>query len=98
MNILITCLASLSLLGTADLQFINQESGFVVVEQKDKLVVFHDPILEAEMTNTGIAIPPEHQEKYDHRERIKLGEEGFFEAFKEFYSVYIYDSTVYMWK
>lgn len=98
MNILIVCLASLSLLGTADLQFVNNENGFVVVEQKDSQVIFHDPILEAEMVNSGIAIPPEHQERYEHRERVKLGEEGFFEAFKEFYSVYIYDPTVYTWK
>ncbi len=97
MNFLMACLASLSFLGAANPQFVNQENGFVVVEQKDNKVIFHDPILEVEMIESGVVIPPEHQERYGQKERIKFGEEGFFEAFKEFYSVYIYDPNVYRW-
>ena len=98
MNIFFICLASLSMLGTAEVMFVNRETGFVVMEQIEDKLVFHDPILEAEMISSGIAIPPEHQERYGKRERVKLGENQFFKAFQEFYSVYIYDSAVYEWK
>ena len=99
MNILIMCLICLNtLLGARELQFVNQQTGFVVIEERDDKIIFHDPILKAEMIESGIAIPPHHQERYGCRERVKFGENQFFEAFQEFYSVYIYDPAVYQWK
>lgn len=79
-------------------QFLNQKTGFVVVEQIEGKIYFHDPILEDEMKEVGVVIPMQHQARYQGCERIKLGEKGFFEAFREFYSVYIYDSDVYVWQ
>ncbi len=98
MNILIFSAIFIGTIGTTNFQFVNQQSGFVVMEQKEGKIIFHDPILEESMKETGIVIPPELQEEYGNRERVKLEEEGFFEAFKNLYSRYIYDSDVYEWR
>ncbi len=91
------CIFTFNFFFSEDEQFVNNKSGFVLVEQKEGKVLFHDPILEAEMLEIGVVIPPSAQERYNNKERIKFGEEGFFEAFKEFYSVYIYDPDDYTW-
>jgi len=91
-------LLALNIFCCEDQRFVNQKSGFVVLEQKRGKVIFHDLILEAEMVETGVVIPPAAQGRYNYQERIKLSEEGFFEAFKEFYSIYIYDQDLYRWQ
>ena len=95
---LIILILSIFALHADDQQFVNQTNGFVVVEERQGKIIFHDPILEEEMKDSGVVIPPEYQKEYQERERVRLGEEGFFKAFKEFYSVYIYDQTIYHWK
>ena len=94
MNILIMLAA---LYGGDDKQFFNRENGFVIAEQRERQVTFYDPILEAEMKENGVVIPPDSQKKYGGRERIKFGEEGFFEAFYEFYTPYCYSDNC-QWK
>ena len=84
--------------GSGNMKLENQQNGFVVVEQTEDKVVFYDPILEEQMIELGVVIPPSYQEKYGGRERVKLGEGQFFEAFQEFYSVYVFDPSVYQWK
>jgi hypothetical protein len=84
--------------GADTYQFVNQKNGFVVVEQIEGKIYFHDPILEDEMKELGVVIPPEHQARYEGCERVKFGEKGFFEAFREFYTVYIYDPDLYAWQ
>lgn len=91
-------LGLISLFGSGEMEFVNQQSGFVVVEQREGKVIFHDPIVEADMKEIGVAIPREARSRYEGREYVKLGEDGFFEAFREFYSVYIYDPDVYQWQ
>jgi hypothetical protein len=98
MNILIFGFLTLGAIGTTNLQLVNLKSGFVVMEQKEGKIIFHDPILEDSMRETGVVIPPELQEAYGDRDRVKLEEENFFKAFKELYSSYIYDSDLYEWK
>jgi hypothetical protein len=98
MNIIYASIVSLSLFAEEYLQLVNQKNGFVVIEQKEGEVVLYDPILKAEMIEIGIAIPFLHQERYGLREYVKFDEPQFFEAFQEFYSVYIYDSATYQWK
>ncbi|MBM3192795.1 MAG: hypothetical protein FJZ59_00995 [Chlamydiae bacterium] len=98
---LLACFISLFFLresGADTHQFINEKNGFVVVEQIEGKIFFHDPILEDEMRESGVVIPIQHQARYEGCERIRLGEKGFFEAFREFYSIYIYDSEVYAWR
>ena len=85
-------------LAAEELKFVNQDSGFVVVEQRDDKIIFHDPILQAEMIEIGVAIPPQDQARYGFCEYVKFGEIGFFDAFQEFYSIYIYDPAIYQWK
>ncbi len=100
MNVMIFLLALFFLAaGRSDThQFVNQKNGFVVVEQIEDKIYFHDPILEDEMKESGVVIPPQHQARYAGCERVKLGEKGFFEAFREFYTVYIYDEDLYAWQ
>ncbi len=90
--------AIIAMFGGGDMELVNTKSGFVVVEQRAHEVVFNDPILEEQMIEFGVAIPPSHQKKYGGRERIRFGEYQFFDAFKEFYCTYVFDPDVYQWK
>ncbi len=92
------CLFFISLLAAEPSRFVHEESGFVVVEKVNDQIYFNDPILEAEMLKSGVAIPPAHQSRYGGAERVKLDEERFFEAFQEFYTTYIFDPTLYHWE
>ena len=81
-----------------EVRLVNQQSGFVPIEEVDGEVVFNDPLLEVEMIVYGVVIPTAHRERYHSGERIKLGENSFFKAFKEFYVPFIYDSCIYQWE
>jgi hypothetical protein len=81
----------------AEPKFLNYKTNFVVVEEIDGEIVFHDPILEDVMKEMGVAIPREHRHRFDHQERIFLGQKDFFRAFKEFYTPYVYATEDYGW-
>lgn len=79
-------------------KLIHVKSNVTLVEFIGEDTVFHDHILEKEMTERGVLIPPALRGLYNGKEAIRLGEEEFQRAFKEVFSINIFDSSNYAWK
>lgn len=79
-------------------KLIHVKSNFTLVEFIGQDTVFHDRILEKEMTERGVLIPPALRGLYNGKEAIRLGEEEFQRAFKEIFSINIFDSSNYAWE
>ncbi len=96
----------LSVLGTTffyshkehTMKLVNVKSGFVVVEYQDEKTVFHDRMLEKEMTIRGIIIPPALRSEYGGKASVRLNEKEFQKAFKEIYCKQALNSPSFKWE
>lgn len=79
-------------------KLVHIKSQFTLVEFIGKDTLIHDRILEKEMTENGILIPPALRHLYQGKEAIRLGEEEFQRAFKDIFAIHIFDSTHYSWQ
>ena len=80
------------------MKLVNTNSGFVVVEFVDHEPQFHDPILEMEMKEIGIAIPLVYRSEYDDRERVFFDDPLFEKAFRELFVKFKFDPKAYTWQ
>lgn len=78
-------------------KLINQETERVIVEVNGDEITFDDPILEVQMSEIGVFIPPAFREKFGGKEYVKLGDKEFIEAFETFF-VPNYRKAVYSWQ
>ena len=98
--------AILSLLGVAYIythkdnimKLVNTKSGFVVVEYRGDKTIFHDRILEKEMTARGVSIPPPLRSKYGGKSNVRLNEKEFQKAFKEVYCEQALNTPSFKWE
>lgn len=80
------------------MKLVNTRTGFVVVEFKQGKAEFHDRFLEAEMTETGILIPPALKESFQNKEIVFLSDPLFEKAFIEIYYPLCIASSLYQWQ
>jgi hypothetical protein len=78
-------------------KFLNYQTQFVVVEEVDGKIMFHDPILEELMIETGVAIPKAYRSEFENRERVFPHEKDFLKAFQKFYTPFVYSHKDYVW-
>jgi hypothetical protein len=97
MQLLTLFIICFSYLGGSEPKFLNYQTQFVLVEEIDGEILFHDPILEEVMIETGVAIPKASRPEFENRERIFLGEKDFLKAFQKFYTPYVYSDKDYGW-
>ena len=96
----------LSILGTTfiysqkdtKMKLINVKSGFVVVEYQGNKTIFHDRMLEKEMTVRGVIIPPPLRSEYGGKSSVRLDEIEFQKAFKDVYCKQAFNSQAYQWE
>lgn len=80
------------------MKFINVKSGFVVVEYKGEKTIVHDRVLEKEMQIRGVMIPSALRSEYGGKATVRLNEKEFQKAFKELYSVQVFNPKKYHWE
>ncbi len=78
-------------------QLINKTNKFVVVEIEDGKFTFNDPILEVQMRELGVFIPPSQSDLYNGKEMITLDDPDFQRAFEQFYVPSNLHSSTYAW-
>ena len=66
-------------------QLINQQNQFIVVEVEGEQIKFNDPVLEEQMKEIGIFIPPSQRQYFDDKKTITLDDPQFLEAFEKYY-------------
>ena len=79
-------------------QLVNKENHFVVLEIEDDRVTFNDPILEVQMRELGVFIPPTEREKFEGKNQVTLDDPDFIRAFKEHYIPSNLHSETYSWE
>lgn len=80
------------------MKLINVKSGFVVVEYQGNKTIFHDRMLEKEMTVRGVIIPPPLRSEYGGKSSVRLDEIEFQKAFKDVYCKQAFNSQAYQWE
>lgn len=80
------------------MKLVNVKSGFVVVEFDQEKALFGDRFLEAEMKESGIAIPANRRAEFGGKETILLGDPLFRKAFVEVYVPLSIASSAYRWE
>ncbi len=81
------------------MKFVNSQNGFVILEvKKEGDILFYDEILEEEMREMGIQIPPHLRKEFEGQEVIYLKDKAFLKAFKEVYCQMVFNPAIYEWK
>jgi hypothetical protein len=80
------------------MKLVNVKSKFVVAEYQGDKTVFHDRMLEKEMTVRGIVIPPALRSEYGGKASVRLNEKEFQKAFKEIYCKQAFNPQSYQWE
>ena len=80
------------------MKLVNVKSGFVVVEYQGDKTIFHDRMLEKEMTVRGVSIPPPLRSEYGGKSSVRLNEKEFQKAFKEVYCGLAFNSPSFKWE
>ncbi len=81
-----------------EMKLVNTDTGFVVVEFKEGKTNFYDRILEAEMKESGIFIPPLKVKDFDGKKVVLLGDPLFEKAFVEIYYPLCIANRLYQWQ
>lgn len=84
--------------GEKSMKLVNNQNGFVVVEFDGNEAKFHDDILEKQLMQYGIKIPPNKRENFQGRDTVYPGDDGFADAFKDVYASMNIDPKKYSWK
>lgn len=81
-----------------DMKLVHVASGFVVVEFRDEKTTFYDPLIEAEIEERGILVPPFMRSQFSGKDVVLLEDSDFPRAFKEIYYPFTLDEKAYQWK
>jgi hypothetical protein len=80
------------------MKLVNTRNGFVIVEFKNGSPQFHDRFLEAEMKESGIAIPAKRRDDFKGKDTIYFDDPQFQQAFTEIYVPLVLASKQYEWQ
>lgn len=84
--------------GKKNSKLIQMKNNFTIVEFIGEEVIFYDEILEKEMKERGVLIPPALRGLYSGKAAVRLGEAEFQRAFKDVFSLNIFDQRNYKWE
>ncbi len=80
------------------MKLVNNRNGFVIVEFKNGTPLFHDRFLEAEMKESGVAIPNNRINEFIGKITIFPDDPQFQQAFTEIYVPLTIASSNYQWQ
>lgn len=77
---------------------VHIESQIVIVDVEGDKIVIEDPLLEKQMREVGVFIPPPFRKDFGNKEYVKLEDPEFIEAFEKFFIPGNFRESVYKWK
>ena len=80
------------------MKLVNLKKQFVVVEYKEEQTLIHDKILEQEMKEGGVLIPPALRERFGGKTNVRLTDPEFQVAFKEVFCPNIFNLRNFEWQ
>ena len=81
------------------MKLVETKHGIVLVEFREDVVIINDPMIEAELKEKGIFIPPAMRAEFDGKKFVKIGDADFQKAFEEvYYTFTVKDKTRYVIK
>lgn len=79
------------------MKLVNLKNQFVVVEYNGKETVFHDKILEKEMKERGVLIPPALRDRFSGKSNVRMSDPEFQVAFKEVFCPNVFNPKNFEW-
>lgn len=79
------------------MKLVNLKNQFIVVEYNDKETIFHDKILEKEMKERGVLIPPALRDRFSGKSSVKMNDPEFQVAFKEVFCPNVFNPKNFEW-
>ncbi|MBS0649684.1 MAG: hypothetical protein JSR93_00835 [Verrucomicrobia bacterium] len=79
------------------MKLVNLKNQFIVVEYNDKETIFHDKILEKEMKERGVLIPPALRDRFGGKSNVRMNDPEFQVAFKEVFCPNVFNPKNFEW-